>query len=285
MENITKNKDYMIMHEDILYFRPGSMQGPVKLHLAGTSFCDGSYRIERTPSIVTVFEAVESGHGTLEVEGVRCHPGAGDVYIAPGWKAHQYYSSGDDPWRKTWLNVSGPLVENLLKVYQIHETYHFRNAEEASTLIREGVAALKHVPEPELERFVSELVFKIVRALGELNGMEKVHSLSGPAEQIRHYLLRHLEKPMPSLQDIADAIGRSPVQTIRIFRQATGSTPYDFLLEEKIAAAGEMLLHTTKTSKEIAYMLGFQDEFYFARLFRKRRGLSPRNYRNRGKGV
>ena len=115
--------------------------------------------------------------------------------------------------------------------------------------------------------------------------MEKVHSLSGPAEQIRHYLLRHLEKPMPSLQDIADAIGRSPVQTIRIFRQATGFTPYDFLLEEKIAAAGEMLLHTTKTSKEIAYMLGFQDEFYFARLFRKRRGLSPRNYRNRGKGV
>ena len=176
-------------------------------------------------------------------------------------------------------------MENLLKVYQIHETYHFRNAEEASTLIREGVAALKHVPEPELERFVSELVFKIVRALGEQNGMEKVHSLSGPAEQIRHYLLRHLEKPMPSLQDIADAIGRSPVQTIRIFRQATGFTPYDFLLEEKIAAAGEMLLHTTKTSKEIAYMLGFQDEFYFARLFRKRRGLSPRNYRNRGKGV
>ena len=285
MENITKNKDYSIMHEDILYFRPGSMQGPVKLHLAGTSFCDGSYRIERTPPIVTVFEAVESGHGTLEVEGVRCHPGAGDVYIAPGWKSHQYYSSGNDPWHKTWLNVSGPLVENLLKVYQIHETYHFRNAEEASTLIREGVAALKHVPEPELERFVSELVFKIVRALGELNGMEKVHSLSGPAEQIRHYLLRHLEKPMPSLQDIADAIGRSPVQTIRIFRQATGSTPYDFLLEEKIAAAGEMLLHTTKTSKEIAYMLGFQDEFYFARLFRKRRGLSPRNYRNRGKGV
>ena len=137
-------------------------------------------------------------------------------------------------------------MENLLKVYQIHGTYHFRNAEEASTLIREGVAALKQIPEPELERFVSELVFKIVRSLGELNGMEKVHSLSGPAEQIRHYLLRHLEKPMPSLQDIADVIGRSPVQTIRIFRQATGTglEPQGFLSfknEENIH------LYTTRT--------------------------------------
>ena len=273
------------MHEEILYFHPGTMPGPVQLHLAGTSFCDGSYRIERQPPTVTVFEAVSAGHGCLEVEGERFYPGADDVYIAPGWKAHQYSSNAADPWQKTWLNVSGPLVENLLKAYQIHHTFLFRNAVEAAKLIREGIAALKTIPEQDLESFTSELIFRIVRALGDSQRQNKPQDLTGPAEQIRYFLHQHIEMPMPSLQDIADTIHRSPVQTIRIFRQATGRTPYDYLLEEKIAAACEMLLHTNKTSKEIADMLGFQDEFYFARLFRKRRGLSPRNYRIRGREV
>lgn len=273
------------MHEDLLYFPTGSMHGPVRLHLAGVSFCDESYRIERQPPNLTVFEAVEAGHGYLEVEEKKFHPAAGDVYIAPGWKSHKYGSSANDPWKKTWLNVSGPLVESLLKVYQIHNVYHFRNAEEASRLIREGVAALKTLPERDLEHFISDLVFRIVRALGESHGMPESPAINGPAEQIRHFLHKHIEQPMPSLQEIAATINRSPVQAIRIFRQATGATPYDYLLEEKITAACKMLLHTTKTNKEIAYMLGFNDEFYFARLFRKRRGLSPRNYRINGKGI
>ena len=75
-------------------------------------------------------------------------------------------------------------------------------------------------------------------------------------------------------------INRSGVQTIRIFRQAYGITPYQFLLGQKLTAACELLTHSHQSVKEIADYLGFADEFYFSRLFKQKIGVSPSNYRD-----
>ncbi len=271
------------MNEVLQYFHPDSMHGPVKLHLSGTSCCDSSYRINRDPPTITVFEAVTSGHGFLTVDGHRLHPAAGDVYIAPGWKHHEYGSSGTDPWKKSWLNVSGSLVEHLLKAYRIENIYLFRGAEEASELICSAVETLFHLPEKELDSFISDRIFHIIRSLGNAYGCRETINTS--AEKIRLFLRKYLMRPMPSLGEIAACIERSPAQTIRIFKDECGKTPYDYLLEEKIDAASELLIGSGKSIKEIAFMFGFHDEYYFSRLFKRKRGLSPRGFREKGKNT
>ncbi len=269
------------MNEVLHYFHPDLMQGPVKLHLSGTSFCDASYRISREPPTITVFEAVRSGHGFLEVDGRRLHPGAGDVYIAPGWKKHAYGSGGSDPWIKSWLNVSGSLVEHLLKAYRIENIFLFRGAAEAAELICSAVEILPGLPEDELDHFISDRIFRIIRSLGSTFGNRT--AVDSPAEKIRQFLRKYIMQPMPSLREIAASIDRSPAQTIRIFREEYGRTPYDYLLEEKIDAASELLIGSGKSIKEIAFMSGFQDEYYFSRLFKRKRGVSPRKFREKGK--
>lgn len=286
IENIAKKIDNINMEEKIQYFQASAMNGPLRLHLAGSSVCDNSYCIEREPPQITVFEAITAGYGTLEVDGHRFHPTAGDVYIAPGWLPHRYGCLDvSEPWQKSWMNVSGPLVEHLLKAYKIDNVFHFRNAVDANRILCEAVIALEGISEQDRETFCGETVFRLIRSLGEhharSNAHHGQHAPDSPAEKIRLFLRKKIMEPMPSLEDISEVVNRSGVQTIRIFKAETGMTPYDFLLREKIDAAAELLQNSRKSVKEIAFMLGFQDEYYFSRLFKRKRGVSPKRFRQR----
>lgn len=274
------------MREEIQYFRPEAMSGPLRLHLAGVSYCDASYRIRRGPQKIFVFEAVSAGHGYLEVDGQKFHPAAGDVYIAPGWRPHAYGSDAADPWTKSWFNLSGPLVENLLRTYGLEETFLFRGADAAARLIETGVEALKKIPAETREAFISERLFQMVRALAETGKERSPRSPSltpdgaeTPGARMRDFLRRRVMENAPTLAELAAHIGRSEAQAIRLFRKETAMTPHAFLLAEKLEAAAALLRNTGKSVKEIAAMLAFRDEFYFSRLFREKRGVSPRYYR------
>lgn len=54
---------------------------PFNVLLAGVSYCDGTYRIERKPENLYSFEYIYSGKGMLVIDGQRLEPRAGDVYF------------------------------------------------------------------------------------------------------------------------------------------------------------------------------------------------------------
>ena len=85
------------MREEFIFSGASPVDSPVVIHLAGSSWCDGSYLIERSSSDLWVIEFVEAGTGTLEVDGRTCHPSAGDLYLAPFGACHRYYSSAESP--------------------------------------------------------------------------------------------------------------------------------------------------------------------------------------------
>ena len=64
-----------------------------------------------------------------------------------------------------------------------------------------------------------------------------------------------------------------------LFAQINDLPPLHFLLRVRLEKAAERLIHTRDTVKSISYECGFQDNFYFSRLFRKYYHLSPQQYR------
>jgi AraC family transcriptional regulator len=85
-----------------------------------------------------------------------------------------------------------------------------------------------------------------------------------------------------SLKEIADAAGDvSPYHFSRLFKQATGFSPYQFLIECRVLAA-QQLLRTQRALSlgEIAFRCGFADQSSFTRCFRQRTGLTPKQYRD-----
>lgn len=79
----------------------------------------------------------------------------------------------------------------------------------------------------------------------------------------------------------ASSRGMSVSWFIRSFRKYTGQTPMQFILSLRINNA-QILLETTQYSiNEIASIVGYDNQLYFSRLFRKQKGCSPSEYRKK----
>jgi len=95
-----------------------------------------------------------------------------------------------------------------------------------------------------------------------------------------HYMMQHLNKPM-KVSTLSAAVGLSVSSFYPLFKCATGQTPLGFFIRARMCRAGEILEETTLQIKEVAAMLGYDDQFYFSRVFKSIHGVAPREYRLR----
>ncbi|MDH4100934.1 MAG: response regulator transcription factor [Nitrospirota bacterium] len=81
------------------------------------------------------------------------------------------------------------------------------------------------------------------------------------------------------LDEVAGKVLLSPYQLCRLFRKTTGLAFKEYLVRYRLLRAEMLLAGTTVSITEIACAVGFSDSSNFQRLFRKKNGVSPREYR------
>ena len=84
-----------------------------------------------------------------------------------------------------------------------------------------------------------------------------------------------------TLQQIGELTFFSPIYCDTVFKNDTGVSIIEYLLSLRIENAKQLLSEEELTVKEIAESVGFQDHNYFSRVFKKRVGLSPTEYRQK----
>lgn len=95
------------------------------------------------------------------------------------------------------------------------------------------------------------------------------------------YINRNYSQPI-SLNDLAKHCRVSKQQMIRYFKKAFNQTPANYIIQYKITKAKEFLFRSPDlTIKEISAELGFDNQHYFTRLFKKHTGETPTHYRYR----
>ena len=88
-----------------------------------------------------------------------------------------------------------------------------------------------------------------------------------------------------NIDEYASSRGMSVSWFIRNFKKYTGQTPMQFIVSLRINNA-QILLETTDYSiNEISSIVGYENQLYFSRLFRKQKGYAPTEYRKRGHGT
>lgn len=86
---------------------------------------------------------------------------------------------------------------------------------------------------------------------------------------------------MPAVSELARRVGLSANYLSGLFRQHTGEPLKTYMNRIRVERAENMLLSTTKSIAEVAWMCGFRDAAYFSRIFERYAGIKPFEYRFR----
>lgn len=97
-------------------------------------------------------------------------------------------------------------------------------------------------------------------------------------------VLEHIHAHIGSSIDVEDLSKVASVTKpylIKLFKREFGASPVQYINKKKVERAQLLLFTTNKAVKEVAYMLGFNDQNYFIRTFRKVTGITPQEYRRK----
>lgn len=92
------------------------------------------------------------------------------------------------------------------------------------------------------------------------------------------FIEAHLREPV-GVAEMAGAMSYSLYHFCRMFHQATGCTPYDYLMRRRVAEAARALLHADAKIVEVAFDHQFNSHETFSRAFKRVTGMSPNQWR------
>ncbi len=101
---------------------------------------------------------------------------------------------------------------------------------------------------------------------------------NGYAEQIQNYVRQHYIDGFTSAQ-IQEACGLSYKYAGTLFKEVTGQTIKEYQCTLRLRKAEQLLKETNKSITEIAQLTGFSDVFYFSKIFHRKKGCPPGEYR------
>ncbi len=244
---------------------------------------------------------VRNGTGINIVNGVSYRLSAGDVFVIPKGRIHEYretdhlgcyniYFDNKQLDLKKWdagLLAGYHALFLIEPVYRKKGNFNSRLRLSQDQLIR--VWALIELLDQELEgghpgfrlmamaRFM-EIVCLLSRYYGETTE-ENSRKVLRVAEAISH-MEAHFTEQVP-IDDLAEMAHMSGRNFHRVFLDATGKTPSAYLIGLRIMKATHQLEFSDKNITEIAFECGFTDSNYFARQFRKLMNESPAGFRRR----
>jgi transcriptional regulator GlxA family with amidase domain len=107
-----------------------------------------------------------------------------------------------------------------------------------------------------------------------------VRKPSAKVVEVRNYLLQNLQYPC-SVSLLADKVEMSKRKLEKKFSQYTGTTIYNFLIQERMKKAETLLRNTEMPVKEIAAAVGYKKPSNFTEAFKKKYGYLPSLLRQR----
>ena len=150
--------------------------------------------------------------------------------------------------------------------------------------------SLKFLDELKQENFAGKVygeslstAFAIHLACNYSANEKKVFSPKGKLSSVQlHQIIDYANSYINQnigLTELAKQINTSPFHFIRLFKQTTGISPHQYILQLKIERAKQLINKNKRSLTEIAYELGFTDQAHFSNAFKKIIGVAPRQYR------
>ena len=250
---------------------------PFVVVCGGREHCGPDYRVDRTDFPFHSLEFVARGKGLLKIRNQTVPLSAGTVFTYGPGVPHRIVADAGDPPVKYFVDFTGRQAHRLLRD---HDLAPGTVAQVASPdvilhlfddLIAAGGGSSRY-----RSRICATLVELLVLRTAETGTMEgAVHTRAFTTYQTCREYIRNNALKLHTLGEVAEACHVDKAYLCRLFRRFDSQSPYQYLLQLKMAEAARRLQRDEGLVKEVGYDLGFEDPFHFCRAFKKVFGLSP----------
>ncbi|MBR8536662.1 AraC family transcriptional regulator [Carboxylicivirga sediminis] len=228
------------------------------------------------------------GGGWVSVESSKVKLSANQYYIIPPQKAHSYAANPDDPWTIYWIHYNGFMAQSLSgdsKVAQHILPSPSDRIKDRLRLFNEIFVNIEMGYSPDNINYANICLWYLLGSFRYINQFRQI-SNDGCTDIIDRsilYMRKHLKNKL-TLDLLAKQFGLSSSYYSNIFRNKTGKPPLDYLIHLRIQHACQLLDHSSLQIKEVALRIGYDDPFYFSRIFKKVMNMSPKAYKKKLKG-
>lgn len=229
------------------------------------------------------------GEGWIELENRKpLQLSARHLAVVPAGIPHRYGASSHSPWSIHWFHLHGDHAAPLFKMYNLYEGPIYLPHSINTKFLTEFEHCYELLSNKAYSMAIQVHVSNVFRELLSDIGMSSAGSTQDKKrenymESAIRYMNDHLDVSI-TLADLAKHTGVSKQHLIFLFKKETGFPPVEYFLRLKIQKASQMLDLTALAIKEIGNAIGISDAYYFSRLFKKMKGVSPTEYRKIPKG-
>lgn len=226
---------------------------------------------------------VTSGRGIVTIDGIGFLISAGQSFLAFPFSNICIEPDRDIEWSYRWIEFRGL---------------------EAAWLISQTSFSKKHpvvdaIPIKNFDKFFqiyecySESTFAQCRASGKLIQLLSYYLEYFPCKTTetinyaiaaRNYIEKNYRNPDFTVQAVADHVKIDRTYLYRLFKEETGMSVIDYINNCRISKAEAMLIDENIPIKDVAYSVGFTDQMYFSKVFKKLRKRTPTEFRKINSG-
>lgn len=230
---------------------------------------------------IYILHYVLRGRGVFEENG-RAYPvETGGTFLVRPQAIIRYAPDPADPWEYIWVDFCGSEAAALLR-----QTGFSSRSPVAPPLPREEM-------EPLYRRILAagdgHKEYHQARATGYLHVLLSTYMEKFPPDRpmddgygyvqsALQFITTRYHRPL-SVEDIAAHLGISRTHLYRLFHRFLAVSPNEYLARFRVQSACAMLSSSNLSVKSIAHAVGYEDQLYFSKVFRRLTGETPTGYR------
>lgn len=225
---------------------------------------------------------IESGEVSLVVNDKTQIVKKDSIILFPPHLPQHYYYQKSHKSIIYWVHFSGRDVDKILKHYKISPSetvFYIGVCLNLPTLFNQIINELQLRNEKYEEMTVyklNEILLYINRALD--NSSIKDNDTSTLIKSAKLYFNENYNQDI-NIKSYANSLNMTPCWFIQKFKELTGVTPTQYILNVRITNAQNLLRYSKYNVSETATAVGYTNTFYFSRIFTKHTGISPSEYK------
>lgn len=193
------------------------------------------------------------------------------------------------PWEYSWIEFDGLKVKEALEIAGLtmdSPIYHSNVRDLSAELKNEMLYIAQHSDQSPFHLIGHLYLFLdyLTRSSSSRRLLQGGRMRDFYIKEAISYIEQNFQNDI-SVEDIAKFCSLNRSYFGKIFRDALGKSPQEFLINYRMSKAAELLKLTELSIGDISNAVGYPSQLHFSRAFKKIHGISPRQWRNENKAV